>query len=133
MSYSKKNKLWFAFALVVLLGLFVGYTAIYKNHDEIEKLDLTFIGSANNFEEAIQESPEDFVNAIVQLKGQISSVDPTGAILSNSIFCQFREAETLNELKQNTEITIKGRYIGYDDLLEEIKLDQCILVKSEKE
>lgn len=131
MSYSKKNKLWYAFSIVVLLGLFLAYSTIYKSHHQIEKLDLTFIGTAGNFEDAIQESPDDFVNAIVKLNGKISNVDPNGVILSQSIFCQFRDTESLTELKPNTEITLKGRYIGYDDLLDEIKLDQCIIVKPE--
>jgi len=131
MNYSKKNKLWYAFAIAVLIGLFVSYSVIYKTHEEFEGLELTFIGSANNFEEAIQENPEGFVNAIVQLKGKISFIDLSGATLSNSVFCQFKEGEVLDALEQNTEITIKGRYIGYDDLLEEIKLDQCILIKPE--
>jgi hypothetical protein len=26
-------------------------------------------------------------------------------------------------------IKIKGRFIGYDDLLEEIKIDQCIILE----
>jgi len=27
-----------------------------------------------------------------------------------------------------TQITIKGRVIGFDDLLEQIKLDQCFIL-----
>ena len=30
----------------------------------------------------------------------------------------------------NNDVTIKGRCIGYDDLLEELKMDQCIIIKN---
>jgi hypothetical protein len=29
----------------------------------------------------------------------------------------------------NSQVKIKGRVTGYDDLLEELKLDQCLIVK----
>jgi hypothetical protein len=32
-------------------------------------------------------------------------------------------------LKVNDSVTVKGRCIGFDDLLEEIKLDQCTIKK----
>jgi hypothetical protein len=35
----------------------------------------------------------------------------------------------LSKLKVNDTIVVKGRCIGYDDLLEEIKLDQCSIVR----
>jgi hypothetical protein len=39
------------------------------------------------------------------------------------------ETTSLSGLKVGQEIEIKGRMIGYDDLLEEIKLDKTVIIK----
>ena len=33
----------------------------------------------------------------------------------------------LKKINPTNDISLKGRIIGYDDLLEELKLDQCII------
>ena len=55
------------------------------------------------------------------------SRDNESITINNKIFCNF--TKIFSELKVNDPISVKGRCIGYDDLLEEIKLDQCSIVK----
>jgi len=43
--------------------------------------------------------------------------------LDHSIICNLKELDTT--LKENQTIIVKGRLVGFDDLLGEIKLDQC--------
>ena len=64
---------------------------------------------------------------VVVITGAISGTDEKGVILSSSIFCQLKDATKITDLKIEQTITLKGRVIGYDDLLEELKLDQCII------
>ena len=50
-------------------------------------------------------------------------------ISSNSIVNEFFLNSIESEKKYlNTKIKIKGRFIGYDDLLEHVKLDQCLII-----
>ena len=44
--------------------------------------------------------------------------------LNEVIFCQFIDSID-SDFKPGMSITVKGRMIGYDDLLEQVKLDQC--------
>jgi hypothetical protein len=32
-------------------------------------------------------------------------------------------------LQSNQTVKIKGRFVGYDDLMEELKMDQCQLIE----
>ena len=48
-------------------------------------------------------------------------------MINNKIFCKFDNI--VNKININDSIVVKGRCIGYDELLEEIKLDQCSIVK----
>lgn len=50
-------------------------------------------------------------------------------VLQLTIKFSVTSPKIFSELKANNPISVKGRCIGYDDLLEEIKLDQCSIVK----
>ena len=66
------------------------------------------------------------LNKTIEITGRITDVTKSDLTLNNMVFCQFSENQ-LVEL--NSNITVKGRCIGYDDLLEQLKLDQCIIIK----
>ena len=48
-------------------------------------------------------------------------------MIDNSTYCQLKDKTALGTIKEGESIAIKGRMIGYDDLLEEVKLDQTII------
>ena len=74
------------------------------------------------------EAETKFLNKTIEISGVVSEVNgERNIVLNNIIFCQFQEPFT-NTISVNTSQIIKGRCIGYDDLLEEIKLDQCHLI-----
>lgn len=114
----------------VLLIAFMGYSIIYKPHESIENQKVLFLGNADDFKAEIAQGTEKWQNAIVELSGSLSDLNDQGGMLNETIFCQFKDPNLSKRLKPGMKVTIKGRFIGYDDLLEEIKLDNCI-VKNE--
>jgi len=34
-----------------------------------------------------------------------------------------------NIIKTSKKVTIKGRFVGYDDLFGELKMDQCLIIE----
>lgn len=63
----------------------------------------------------------------IAVSGIITSVNDKEVILDNSVNCNFLTAS--NSLKKDQKVTIKGRVVGFDDLLGEVRLDQCNLSK----
>ena len=52
-------------------------------------------------------------------------------ILDGNIVCSFNPPQTIDpKLKLTDKISIKGRCIGYDDLLEEVRIDNCSLMQN---
>ena len=45
------------------------------------------------------------------------------------LFMQYKNKQK-EAIKEKKIITLKGRIVGYDDIMEEIKLDQCIVIKN---
>jgi len=76
----------------------------------------------------LSDSPEKWQNKIVELTGTISQIDQNGFMLNESIYC-VKDKTSKSSLIENNSYTIKGRIIGYDDLMEELKLDKVIILK----
>lgn len=127
MSLSKKSKWFLTILIIVLVGTYAAYKYAYKPHTTIEELASDFSGTSDTFLSKVKEDFSQWNNKTVELSGIITSKEEKGITLNNTIFCQFREDMNISKLQTNQSIKLKGRVIGYDDLLDELKLDQCIL------
>ena len=127
MSWSKGRKILFIGLAILAIGAFVGYKILYKPHKKTIDQKAAFVGNAEDFKKQVAQNQLKWQNAIVELKGKVTNLDKQGFSLNESIFCQLEDSLMIQKIKPQMAITVKGRFIGYDDLLEEIKLDQCIV------
>ena len=126
MNLSKKNK-FIVFLLAICCSGYVYYTHLMKPPASIESRQVAFTGTAAEFSPKVQENANEWLNNIVVLEGVLTSKDENGITLNNRIYCQFSTRQKIVVAEQILQI--KGRFIGYDDLLNELKLDQCIIQK----
>ena len=60
--------------------------------------------------------------------GKISSLDlATNTIILNEKVIAVLVSKQNGSLSVGQKIAIKGRFVGYDDLFEELRMDQCII------
>ncbi len=64
-----------------------------------------------------------YLEKAITITGTIISINNLEVILDHNIVCILNE--NYENLKIGQTTTIKGRVVGYDDLLTEIKIDQC--------
>lgn len=119
------------FVLIVAMGAYIGYSYAYKPHTAIVDMEVAFKGSAEDFLEKIKENTEEWTQGekVVELAGEITAKDEKGISLNESIYFQLAEGTSTDDLAENQKIKIMGRIIGYDDLMEELKLDKAIIIK----
>ena len=67
-----------------------------------------------------------YLNKAIEIKGKVTAHENNLVTLDGKISCQLKTKEKVD---LNTLIVIKGRVTGYDDLLEELRLDHCIIIK----
>jgi uncharacterized protein YdeI (BOF family) len=127
MSLSKKSKIIVAAILLIAFTVVVVYEYSMQAPAKIESKKVDFTGTSDELLVKIQENAAEWQDKIVVISGEITNLDDKGFILSSSIYCQLRDTTIAKTLIQNNQISLKGRVIGYDDLLEELKLDQCII------
>lgn len=129
----KYNRIGLVVVFILVIIALVGYNYIYQDHRDISSEKPAYTISAEEltqqFEADEAEATALYLNNTIQLSGLLTSIDKKTLVLDNVVFLVLSENETTpNQTKLNTKITIKGRCIGYDNLLGEVKLDQAIIV-----
>lgn len=129
MNLKRRNKFLFFGFIVLLIILFSTYAYIFRPPEKIENSTAIFMGNTNDFLLKIAKKPNEWNTKTVQLTGRISSIEDEGLLLEGNTFCQFKNKSLLTKLKKDQTITIKGIIVGFDDLFNELKLNQCIIIK----
>jgi hypothetical protein len=129
------KKLTILFLVVfVVFSILVGINILYKPHKDIanSRVDFT-INSKELYNEFTQDEKKAFKmysNKVIESSGKISSIDieNKSIVLDSILFYQFDHAIE-KTIKLNQNIKIKARLVGYDELMNEIKLDQSTILK----
>ena len=124
----KKSVLLLVVFCVIVLGRAV-YKYVYHEHVNVEEARADYVISAHDlaaeFSQNQEKASKKYLEAIVTVVGVISEIDSEGILLNDAVFCYFSEVIPAQQAK---EVHIKGRCIGYDELLEVVKIDQCSFV-----
>ena len=62
------------------------------------------------------------------VSGKVTAVSDSIVTIDNTIICNFNIPDA--SIKSDQSVSIKGRLVGFDDLMGELKLDQCSIYKN---
>lgn len=120
---------------VLVLGILIcGYFYIYKSHRDVAaaSADFTFTVADLQQEFTTNDSLANlkYQDKVVQINGIITTVEPESKsiVIDEKVFAAFDTALP-KEIKSGMKITLKGRFLGYDDLLEEFRIDQSSVIE----
>ena len=103
------------------------YNYLYQDHRNIENEKADYKTTSQNIKDEFNAdasiSEKKYLNKTIEVSGIISEINKIDLTLDEYIFCVFINP-TDTTLKIHSKIKIKGRVIGYDDLLGQVKLDQ---------
>ncbi|KIA85542.1 hypothetical protein [Flavobacterium sp. AED] len=128
---SKKVKIIFVSLIVIAVVGLLGYNYVMHGGERnltTEKTDFT-VTSADitaEFTKNIDASNKKYLEKAVAITGIITSVNATEVIIDNTIICNLKKLDS--STKKGQTVTVKGRIVGYDDLMGELKLDQCFII-----
>lgn len=116
--------------LIILMVLAFGvYRYIYQSHRDISSEEADYevtVSSLNNeFKQSDSLTLNKYRNKTINFRGKVSSIDAANKSIvidekMNAIFTD----SIPKRIQLNQTVTVKGRFIDYDDLLEEFKMDQ---------
>ncbi|SEL46101.1 tRNA_anti-like [Aquimarina amphilecti] len=119
--------------LILIVGAFIGYKYIYQSHRDIQTEKAEFTIDATSLAKEFSENPDaaskKYLNKTIIVKGELTEIEENSLMLNNATYGTFDTNHSVSESDLNSRYTIKGRCIGYDELLEVVKLDQTSIIK----
>ena len=121
-----------AVALVVCFVLAFGlYKFNRPSADRTLEDSIVAIDSAQLHENFIRQDSaaiDALLNEIIEVSGQVESVQGKTVLLIPGIVCGMEELPSDGQITDGQSITLKGRLLGFDDLFDEVQLDFCVMV-----
>lgn len=137
-----KRNIIFLGVILIIAAFIVGVYQYNKPHRNIMKESAEFTLSAdeiyNEFTSDFTKASTKYADKVVAFSGVIASVSKNQAGGYNILLkgkqgvinCEVDPSANIDEsqLKENSEIQLKGLFIGFDDLLEELQFKKCSIV-----
>lgn len=118
--------------LVVLVIAYAGYNYLYQDHRDIKTETPDFIVTSKNlskeFANNANTAEQKYLNKTIQIEGNATEINTNDITIDDVVFCAF-DIPIEEKIILNSAVKVKGRVIGYDDLLEQVKIDQTTLIK----
>jgi hypothetical protein len=114
--------------LILIFGLFITYKYLYHNHRDISSeksfYTITVKDLLKEFLANESSANKKYLDKAITIKGKITSIDAKNItiVIDEKVFVILSE---LSKIALNSDVSVQGRLIGYDSLLEEIKIDQA--------
>ncbi|PHQ57547.1 MAG: hypothetical protein COC16_00745 [Lutibacter sp.] len=125
------RKIGLLIGLLLLIISLAMYNYLYKSHRNIKMETPAFVvQSSTLIDEFVSNrgiSSKKYIDKTIQISGLVTAIDVARLEMDTNISCYFNDTIAGNKLL-NKKITIKGRCIGFDELLDEIKIDQCLII-----
>ncbi|MFX0557491.1 hypothetical protein ACOCEA_11880 [Maribacter sp. CXY002] len=130
----KSKKTYIALALLFICG-FVGYFSsqlLFPKARDIPKEKTDYKVNPEKLLEEMSHptTSAKYIDKVIELKGQLTGIAQNYVMLNNTIQVNLLETG-MGSLSIGSDVVVKGRCVGYDDLLEEVKIDQAIIIEIE--
>tara|TARA_B100000902_G_scaffold358242_1_gene373203 strand:+ start:33 stop:446 length:414 start_codon:yes stop_codon:yes gene_type:complete len=117
------------------IGSIIIYVIYNKPHKDFDKSPIEDTIESIDLISFYQDNPDNanarFLDKFILVIGTITDIEKNIIILDNSIVCTLDPSQIItNQININNEVSVKGRCIGYDDLLEEVRIDHSFIMKS---
>jgi hypothetical protein len=128
---TNKKKLILVFiALSVVLGYFSFNYIMYGGARDIQKEESAYNVSSKaiieEFSKNTNVATKKYIDKSIEINGVITSVNDSLVSVDESVLCKMKEINKSTVIV-GKNVSVKGRVIGFDDLMGEIKLDECVI------
>jgi hypothetical protein len=128
-----KKKILIISALILVAAIVVGYNILYKDHRDIKTEQAEFTLTANKlfaeFSANELQATAKYADKTIVVTGKVTSIDKASGTVSIDEILSATMLDKSTEVATQSQVKIKGRFVGFDDLLGELKMDQVTLIK----
>ena len=117
--------------IVLLMIVYAVWNKPHKNYSNTNpNITIDSSNFINEFKTNSTLATEKYLNQIILVKGNVTDRLTKSVVLNNGIVCTLDSSslKALGLIQINNDVSIKGRFVGFDDLFEEIRLDHCFIM-----
>jgi len=117
--------------IVLLIIVYAVWNKPHKNYSNTKPNIIIYSSNfINEFKANATIATEKYLNQIILVNGNVTDKLNKSIVLDNGIVCSLDSSslDALELIQINDEGIIKGRFVGFDDLFKEIRLDHCFIM-----
>ena len=105
---------------------------MYQSHRDIASENAVFETSVSELSQSFINNPDfstaTYADQTISIFGNVTALDlKQNSITLDDKLIALLTKEEIKKVKNGDLIKVKGRFIGYDELFEELRMDQCIV------
>ena len=132
MNRKLKFRLGLGVALVLLSAIVVLYFYVYQSHRDIDAEQAAFETSVSELSQRFINNPDSstvtYADQTISIYGNVTALDlKQNTITLDNKLIATTSKEEINRAKTGELVKLKGRFIGYDELFNELRMDQCTI------
>ena len=117
--------------ILLLIIVYAVWNKPHKNYSNTKpNITIDSLNFINEFKTNSTLATEKYLNQVILVNGNVTDRLTKSVVLNNGIVCTLDSLslKALGLIQINNEVSIKGRFVGFDDLFEEIRLDHCFIM-----
>ena len=132
MNRKLKFRLGLGVALGMISAIVVLYFYVYQSHRDIDAEKAAFETSVIELSQRFINNPDSsttiYADQTIFIYGNVTALDlkQNTITLDNKLIATTSKDE-MNIAKMGKLVKLKGRFIGYDELFNELRMDQCTI------
>ena len=132
MNRKLKFRLGLGVALVLLSAIVVLYFYVYQSHRDIDAEKAAFETSVSELSQRFLNNPDSstvtYADQTISRYGNVTALDlKQNTITLDNKLIATTSKDQMNSAKMGELVKLKGRFIGYDELFNELRMDQCTI------
>jgi maltose-binding protein MalE len=130
---NKKLKIFLIIIALIIVSGFAVYNYVMHGGERNLATEQTAFSVSSGaitaeFTSNLDASNKKYLEKPIAILGKVTAVNDMQVTIDNSIICELKTADAT--VQKDQKVTVKGRVVGYDDLMSELKLDQCFIIKN---
>ena len=132
MTRKLKFRLLLGSVIGLLLSIITLYFFMYQSHLDIASENAVFETSVSELSQSFINNPDfstaTYADQTISIFGNVTALDlKQNSITLDDKLIALLTKEEIKKVKNGDLIKVKGIFIGYDELFEELRMDQCIV------
>lgn len=132
----QSKRLLLIFLFLIGTGLAAYLYVFHKPHRDLAaeaaQIEMNAQDFYQDYTADLQKANQTYNDQVIALKGLVSEKESAALVLEPGVYCSLDSTQSATSLESGQMVKLKGRVLSYDELFEQIKLDNVIILSADQ-